>query len=55
MLVRIAVRLKVNRTLVLKFVSDESDLHHGCVMVNYLKLNLCLVDNNFVHFYWRLL
>ena len=38
-----------------KFVGDESDLHHGCVLVNYNKLNLCLVDNNLVHFYGRLL
>ena len=32
--------------LILKIVDDESGLHHGCVVVDYNKLNLCLVDNN---------
>ena len=43
------------RKIILNFVEDESGLHHGCVMVNCNKLNLYLVDNNFVHFYGYLL
>ena len=43
------------RKLVLKFVDDESGLRHGYVMISYNNLNLCLVDNNLVHFYGRLL
>ena len=39
------------RKLILKFVDDESGLHHGYVVVDYNKLNLCLVDNNMFFFY----
>ena len=45
----------VYRKLILKFVGDESGLHHGYVVVNYSKLNLCLVDNKLVHFFGHLL
>ena len=38
-----------------KFVDDESGLHHVFVKVGYNKLNLCLVDNNLLHFYEHLL
>ena len=39
------------RKLISKFVDDESGLHHGyVVVVDYKKLNLCLVDNHLVHF-----
>ena len=41
--------------LILKFVDDENGLHHEYVVVNCIILNLHLVDNNRVHFYWRLL
>ena len=41
----------VYRKLILKFVDDESGLHHVYVMVNYNKLNLYLVDNIIV-FLW---
>ena len=44
------------RKLILKFVDDESGLHHGYVVVNYNKMNLYLVDNILVvQFYGRLL
>ena len=47
--------LCVYRRLILKFVDDESGLHHGYVIVSYNKLNLCLVDKNRVRCYGRLL
>ena len=43
------------RKLILKFVDDESGLHHEYVMVDYNKLNLCSVDNILVYFYGHLL
>ena len=45
----------VYRKLVLKFVDEESGLHHGCGVVSCNKLNPYLVDNNLLHFYGRLL
>ena len=47
--------LKSIRNLILKFVDDESGLHHEYVVVSCIILNLYLVDNNLVRFYWRLL
>ena len=41
--------------LILKFVDDESGLHHVYVMVDYNRLNLYLVDNIIVNFYGHLL
>ena len=43
------------RKLILKIVVDKSGLHHGYVVVDYNKMNLCLVDNKLLHFYGRLL
>ena len=40
----------VYRKLILKFLDDESGLDHEYVMVDYNKLNLCLVDNILVYF-----
>ena len=41
--------------LILKLVDDGSGIHHGYVVVDYSKLNLCLAENNLVHFFGRLL
>ena len=43
------------RTLILKIVDDESDLHNGYVVLDYNILNFYLVDNNLVYFYGHLL
>ena len=45
----------VYRKLILKFVDDESDLHHMYVTVDYNVLNPYLVDNDLVCFYGHLL
>ena len=36
-------------------MDNGSGLHHGYVVVDYCKMNLCLVDNNLLCFYGRLL
>ena len=45
----------VYRKLILKFVGDQSGLHHGYVVVSCNILNLFMVDKNLVHFNGRLL
>ena len=44
----------VCRKLIVKFVDDESGLHHGYLVVNCNLLNLFLVGNNLVRFFEHL-
>ena len=45
----------VNQKLVLRFVDDESDLHRGSVMLDYIILLLLWDGNNLVGFLKNLL
>ena len=44
------ILLRGFQRLILEFVDNENNLHHENEIVGCIKLNLCLFDNNLVHF-----